>query len=744
MSSGKREPALAETHKVVEQILSRDPGGVYADMDAHTRALYGDAVHAISGRSPYWEGEIARLAVKLAAEAAAVKGKNDRAAHVGFYLMGQGYAGLERAAHAEKSAARMLQTMVKRGAIFLYLGFITVMTAGLAAAILILSHSEQLRVWSFALAAASSLLCASQFAVLVANWLVAFLAPPRRLPRMDFSAGVPPAMRTLVTVPCFLSNPQVVHDLLAALETHYLRNNDPNIYFSLLTDFCDSKQEINPRDELLLRQAQNGIVALNQKYRRGKNPIFFLFHRPRRWNHHEKLWMGHERKRGKLAELHSLLRAGTSHCFSLIVGDTSILQSIRYVVTVDADTELPRDAIRPLIATMAHPLNAPEFDDEQKCVREGYGILQPRMIAKPASGAQRSIFTELYWSEPPIDSRSSIAADVYQDLFDNGTFVGKGIYDLDIFIKCMKGRIPENRVISHDHLEGFYARSGLVSDIIFFEQYPSSYAAEAARRRRWIRGDWQNACWLLPHVRGPQDVLHKNPITLLSRWKIIDNLRRSLLQLGTTLFLIMSWMFWWPAWLGSVFLAGINGFPLVLKLIMDLLRKPSPQRRADQLHAALQSFAREAGKLGFWMVSLPYDAVFSLQTILSAVWRRFFTHQRLLEWTTAEDSENIAPVDLWSTYKSMWAAPAISLGTLSCLAFLRPEALPAASPVLALWFVSPLVAWCMRLPLTSWQGHAIPLLRSLRHASRSYKKILNGRLLKGHMIAEEFDDRAGI
>ncbi|MGI0014503.1 MAG: hypothetical protein ACREBU_13835, partial [Nitrososphaera sp.] len=267
---------------------------------------------------------------------------------------------------------------------------------------------------------------------------------------MDFASGVPPAMRALVTIPCFLSNPQVINDLLATLETHFLRNEDPNIHFSLLTDFCDSRQETNSLDEQLLLQARNGIEALNQKYKRGRISTFFLFHRPRRWNPKEQLWMGYERKRGKLAELHSLLRGGASHCFSLIVGETSIFQNIRYMVTVDADTELPCDSVRHLIETIAHPLNLPQFDDEEKCVREGYGILQSRMIAKPARGVQKSLFTKLYWSEPPIDPQSSLASDVYQDLFNNGTFVGKGIYDIDMFMKCMEGRIPENRVISHD------------------------------------------------------------------------------------------------------------------------------------------------------------------------------------------------------------------------------------------------------------------------------------------------------
>ncbi|MEK7191886.1 MAG: cyclic beta 1-2 glucan synthetase, partial [Pseudomonadota bacterium] len=350
------------------------------------------------------------------------------------------------------------------------------------------------------------------------------LASPHPLPRMDFSQGIPPALRTLVVVPTMLSSAQNIEDLVEALEVRFLANRDDNLRFGLLTDFQDAHAETLPEDEALLRLAAARIEELNEKYCGVNGDTFFLFHRPRRWNPRDRMWMGYERKRGKLADLNALLRGGAKDRFLRIVGNTEVLSNIKYVITLDTDTHLPRDSGRQFVGTLAHPLNRARYDEDRQRIVAGYGILQPRMgVSLP--GTRRSRYARLYGDEPGIDPYTRAVSDVYQDLFGEGSFIGKGIYDIDAFERSLKDRFPENRILSHDLLEGCYARAGLVSDVLLYEEYPSRYSADVSRRHRWIRGDWQLAGWLLPHVPGLSSRWQKNPLSWLSQWKLFDNLR---------------------------------------------------------------------------------------------------------------------------------------------------------------------------------------------------------------------------
>ena len=337
----------------------------------------------------------------------------------------------------------------------------------------------------------------------------------------------------MVVVPTLLSRPQEIDDLLEALAIRYLVNRDPNLFFALLTDFPDAPERILPDDDALLARARAAVQALNEVYREDRPCIFYLFHRPRVWNPCERVWMGYERKRGKLEQFNALLRGGEQAAFPDSVGDASILPSIRYVITLDTDTQLPRDAARTLIGNMAHPLNRPVFDADKGRIVEGYAILQPRASISLTSASQ-SRFTKLFAGESGIDPYSRQVSDVYQDMFGEGSFIGKGIYDVDAFRQTVDGRFPENCILSHDLLESGYARSALVTDVELIEEHPASYAIEASRRHRWIRGDWQLAGWLLPRVPGPPELKgsktrrQPNPLTALSVWKLFDNLRRSL------------------------------------------------------------------------------------------------------------------------------------------------------------------------------------------------------------------------
>ena len=311
-----------------------------------------------------------------------------------------------------------------------------------------------------------------------------------------------------------LSSAQNIEDLVEALEVTFLANRDERLHFGLLTDFQDAQQESLPEDAPLLQLAQARIEELNAKYdaaeSRSKDDIFFLFHRPRRWNPRERLWMGYERKRGKLADLNALLRGGSEDRFSLVVGDIALLSEVKYVITLDTDTQLPRDAARQFVGAMAHPLNRPRYDETKRRVVEGYGILQPR-VAVSLPGTNRSRYARLYGGEPGIDPYTRAVSDVYQDVFGEGSFIGKGIYDVDAFEQALGGRFPENRILSHDLLEGCYARAGLLSDVQLYEDYPARYSADVSRRHRWIRGDWQLAAWLLPAGSGQEGAAAQEP-----------------------------------------------------------------------------------------------------------------------------------------------------------------------------------------------------------------------------------------
>ncbi len=371
----------------------------------------------------------------------------------------------------------------------------------------------------------------------------------------------------MVVVPTLLGRPQEIDDLLEALEIRYLGNRDPNLFFALLTDFHDAAEQTLPDDGALLAYARRAVQTLNETYREDRPCIFYLFHRPRLWNPHERLWMGHERKRGKLEQFNALLRGEAQTAFSDIVGDPAIFASIKYVITLDTDTQLPRDAARTLIGNIAHPLNRPVYDADRGRIVEGYAILQPRASISLTS-AGRSRFTKLFAGESGIDPYTREVSDVYQDLFGEGSFIGKGIYDVDAFRQAVDGRFPENLILSHDLLESGYARSALVTDVDLIEEHPASYAMEASRRHRWIRGDWQLAGWLLPHVPGPPGLNGSkakrlpNPLTALSVWKIFDNLRRSLVPPSLLGLLAGGWLSGaGSAWLLTLLVAAVLFLP---------------------------------------------------------------------------------------------------------------------------------------------------------------------------------------
>jgi cellobiose phosphorylase len=693
---------FVEKLSLVEATLLSDPAGVYGKMDFSTRDRYRHAVEFLARYSKTTEADVARGAVRLAEESARRLGIGDRTAHVGFFLIDKGQPLLGRSVGLERLPwRRVIEQGIHRFPLGFYVGGIVAITLGAA-----LWFSEFARVpgwfhWQPILMTLVFAVCASQLAVALMNWLSMLLVKPRRLPRMDFTNGIAPDCRTMVVVPTMLTSLDGIDRLIETLAIHHLSNRDNCLYFALLTDFGDAPEEIMPGDELLVQRAKAGVEMLNQRYRSDTPDLFFLLHRPRRWNSSEGLWMGYERKRGKLAEFNGLLRGIGLDRFSVIVGATSIFPAIKYVITVDTDTQLPRDAGRHLVGTIAHPLNRPVFDPARGVVTEGYGILQPRVgVSLPS--ARRSWFVRLLAGTVGIDPYTREVSDVYQDVFQEGSFIGKGIYDVDAFERAMNGRFPENTILSHDLLEACHARSALVSDVEFYEEHPSRYNVDIDRRRRWIRGDWQITMWLLPRVPGPDARRIANPLSVLSQWKIFDNLRRSLVPAALVLLLLGSWLLL-PGLgaKGPLLVLVIIVLPGLLSVVVNALRQPSDMPLALHLRGAALSCGRQLCQVLLTLAFLPYDAFVSTDAIGRTLVRVLVTHKRLLEWRTSSDAEQMLRPGLAGFFAAMWMSPAVALACGFLISLLRPAQLPFSLPILGLWLIAPWVAWWISQPIVA-------------------------------------------
>jgi cyclic beta-1,2-glucan synthetase len=716
---------FVENTSIVEQTLREDPDGIYGRMDFVSRDRYRHAVERLAKSGPISEVEVARLALGLAREAES--GTSDSARkHVGFYLVDKGLAELEEAAQVRPSLSEKFWQSGRQYPLFCYLGAIALITLSLTVILVLEASSDGAKGWLLGIVGLSSFFAVSQLAVTLVNWVTPFLVRPHSLPRMDFSDGIPSAFQTLVVVPTMLTSEPEILDLIEALEVRFLANRDDNLDFGLLTDFRDAEQETLPEDESLVMLARAGIEELNKKYANPtgndvvdagnansvrKSGSFFLFHRRRRWNGQERLWMGHERKRGKLADLNSLLRGGGGDAFSLIIGNTAVLSNVKYVITLDTDTQLPRETAHEFVGAMAHPLNRPRFgktrtNGDVELVTEGYGILQPR-VAVSLSSTNESRYARLFGGEAGIDPYTRIVSDVYQDLFYEGSFIGKGIYDVDAFEHAVCRRFPENRILSHDLLEGCYARAGLLSDVQLYEGFPSRYSADVSRRHRWIRGDWQLASWLLWRVPGALESYHPNPLSALSRWKLMDNLRRSLVPAAMVLLLLLGWLALAHASFWTLVVIGVLVIPAAIDAISDLLRKPPDVLWRPHSTTSLRSAGRHFGQILFTLACLPYEAYFSLDAIVRTHVRLFITHRGLLEWNPSHYLERWPGPEnainkyggLGTSFRSMWIAPVIAAFAVAGMIIAEPYSLIAALPVLLLWGGSPVIAWWISRPL---------------------------------------------
>jgi cyclic beta-1,2-glucan synthetase len=684
---------LFERVNAIEQILRRDPCDAYAQMDFESRDTYRRTIAHLAKQSKATEQEVARKALELAGvlHCSPNERVKERQSHVGYYLVSDGREMLEHAIGYRSTTAERVRGLIKRWPDFSYILGIELITLALMAAAIYFGGVKLTGLMIVAV----FLLPAADCAVALMNQFATSLFPPKPMPKLNLSKGVPVEFSTMVVVPTLLMNDAQMARAVRDLEVRFLANRDAHVHFALLTDPPDAAQQFDDKDKLA-GQCAHLVEALNAKYSAENRGSFFLFHRHRCYNEAEGVWMGWERKRGKLLDFNRLL-VGTADNFPVKAGNMSVLHNIKYVITLDADTQLPRDAAHRLIGAIAHPLNRAVIDTVTNTVVDGYGILQPRVDISIHS-ANRSRFAAIFSSDAGFDIYARAVSDVYQDLFGEGSFTGKGIYEVSVFQQVLEHRFPCNTILSHDMIEGAYARAGLVSDIEVVDDYPSHVSAFTRRKHRWVRGDWQIIFWLLPRVPDFFGKIVPNPLSVISRWKILDNLRRSLTEIATFVMLLCAWFFfpgkalyWTLATLAVVVL------PTYVQFTMSLLRAGKALFTANFWRTFGSDFGIAQANLFLRIANLCHQSLVTVDAVVRSIVRMTVTHERLLEWETAAEAEMNAqkktPVELY-----LEITPWLSLGVGLILAFVRPGAFLVSLPLLVLWVLSKPIGQWLNLP----------------------------------------------
>jgi len=694
---------LFEEVSLVEKTLSQAPG--YSEMDFASRDRYRRAVESLARICDEAEVAVARGAV-----ARALAGSDARRRDVGCYLIAEGRRDFARSLGCRPSLQHRLVRAAAATGLAGYVGAILVMTVLVATTMALLEFGQGATGWALALAAFLALLPASDLGVALVNRVVTRQRQPQPLPALSLKNGVPAELRTVLVVPTLLLREADIDAQIEQLEVHYLANADAGLTLVLLSDWADSPTEHAADDAALLERARRNIAILNRRYAREGVPLFLLLHRRRLFNPAQNCWMGWERKRGKLQEFNRLLRGAKDTSF--LESEGALPQGVRYVITLDADTRMPRGAAKRLIGKMAHPLNRPILDDASGRVAWGHGILQPRVTPSLLVGAESSLFQWAFSGPNGLDPYAFAVSDVYQDLFEEGSFIGKGIYDVDLFERALEKRIPENTVLSHDLLEGVYARSALVSDIELVEEFPSRYDVELARQHRWMRGDWQLLPWILG-LRGG--------ISPLGRWKLLDNLRRSLGAPALLLAFLLGWILplphagWW-----TLFLLTVMALPPFLPVLTGLFSWHGWRFGRAHLRGLVQESVLAGLQLLFTFAFLARVAFLALDAILRTLIRVVITRRRMLEWITYAQSAYSRQSSLRALVLQLAGALAMVVVVVTLILLRAPQNLVKATPFLMLWGLSPLIArWASHAPAREPHRDLAPEVRdALRLAAR--------------------------
>lgn len=665
----------------VEQVLRQDPAGIYPDMDFPSRDYYRHEVEKIAKKFKISEIQVAKKLIECSVE---------NNLHLGYFLFRDKKSllisklGHERRKHLSET--------------FMYLAPIAILTSALI--IFLLNYAYASGLTNFALLlllAAAVLVPASDIAVAAVNFAVVHIKPPAFIPKLELKNSIPEEGRTVVVMPTLLPDVKRTEKLLENLEEYYLANRERNLYFALLGDFKDSEREKEDSDTDVIETARKKVRELNKKYGTDED-IFFLFHRKRVYSEPQSRWMGWERKRGALYEFNEFLLGSKNNTFAYIEGDTKSLKNISYVITIDADTKLTMETAAKLIGTIMHPLNRAVVDPENGIVREGYGLLQPR-IGVDAISANASVFSRVFAGRGGIDIYTNAVSDVYQDLFGEGIFTGKGIYNVAVFQNILREAIPENTVLSHDLIEGSYVRTGLVTDIELIDGYPARYNSHSMRLHRWVRGDWQLIRWLFKKVKNARGDYVKNPLSPITRWKIFDNLRRSLAAPSQALlFLIALSMLPGNPLVWFVFALFSAVFPIIINIADIMVEKYGTKLGEKSAYPAFEKVANSSAQSLLMLAFMPHQAHLMLDAILRTIYRVFVSKRNMLEWITAADMEACMKNTSGSYWRRMWVCPAYALAVLSLSFLLKTEAFVIALIIAPLWAAAPSIAYLVSRP----------------------------------------------
>lgn len=681
---------LFEELSEVERILKMDPGGIYPGMDFNSRNHYRNKIIKLASQNNTTEINIARLSCDFAGEEYETQENRSPENHVGYYLVGKGRNRLEKHFKKEQGNLAGQDKFLKKNAAAIYISAIALLTLAVLAipAVFSIKREISLSAGILIITVLIGLVPASEIVTAVINSVLSRFLKPARFPKLELKEGIPPELAAMVIVPTLVPNIKRTLDLINNLEVFYLANKCENIYFSLAGDFKDSDKESEEEDTRIVHAAIQRINELNKKYSEGNNKIFYFFCRKRLLNPKQQKWMGWERKRGAILEFNRLLRRDRNTGYIYNSSDIESIPDIKYVITLDADTQLPMDAARQLVGTMAHPLNRAVFDAEKGIVTEGYGLLQPRIDVNIAS-ASTSAFTKVFAGQGGIDPYTTTVSDVYQDAFGEGIFTGKGIYDVDIFIKALDNVIPENTVLSHDLLEGSYLRTGLVTDIELIDGYPCRYNSFMMRLHRWTRGDWQLLGW----------IFGKNPISVLSKWKMFDNLRRSLLYPSLAILLCIGLLAFQESGNAWIWLSLIAVCAPVLSYFVYLMFAGNYRIYVAKRSATIiTGFSAILLQIGLMLAFAPYQALLMANAIIKTLIRVLVTKKNLLEWVTAADMELALKNDLAAYYRRMWFSPLYGLLILLLSFNLKTGHAWLGVGVFILWLAAPLIAFNISKP----------------------------------------------
>ena len=686
----------------VEEILKNDPAGVYEKMDHKTKEYYRNKIKEVSKKTKISEIYVAKMLLKLANE----EETNLKSTHIGYYLIDEGINLLYKELDYNK---KEMDKKIKAKLYIFTIYALTVLVTGLQT---IWIHKHINNVWLLILSILFMFLPISELIVQLTNYILGKVVKPKLIPKIDFYDGIDEKNTCMVVIPTIVKTKEKVHEMINKLEVFYLANKSKNIYFTLLGDCSESKKRSEPYDQEVIEEGIKQVNILNEKYKNEEFPIFNFLYRSRSWNKKESCYIGWERKRGLLTQFNEYLLGHERNKFKANTiqdykcENSKDMPNIKYIITLDSDTELTFNSAFELIGAMSHILNKPVLNDERNLVIDGHALIQPRVgVSLPIS--YKNLFTKIFAGSGGIDCYTNAISDVYQDNFGEGIFTGKGIYDLEVFSKVLKNQIPENTVLSHDLLEGSFLRCGLATDILLIDGYPTKYSSFMNRLSRWIRGDWQIVKWMF-----------RGPLNTLSKYKIFDNIRRSMFEvfgiISIFYFILLSLNYNALMKWEIGFILTICAFPFLIEIIDQIVLKKEGEKKQKTFTPKYDGIRGAIARAIITIGCLPYKAYVSEIAKWKTIYRMYISHKHLLEWTTAEEAEILSKEDIFSYYKMMIVnvilgaiLVGLGFGTTSILLFI----------IGLFWMITPIIVFYI-----SRESHKRQAIERLTHNDKEYLK----------------------